>query len=379
MKKNTVSALAALFAALALFSCGGGDDNNNNNNNNKLPFGGELMLDFDALGYYLPTYYKTDKTEQLFFRNSAGLHIYDFKTKSVSNVASSEGVQALTRGQLSLKDTFAVWQHSSNQLGFYNDFMGNKKTKLFPMGATMMPGVCLMGESYIISMGSNQLMYACGTLNDTCASNIPNARPYPSSAGKEVVSFACRDNALSIGAKDASGAYYLLYATYEVKGDVSLVVDENSRIEIPTTGKVVQSVLTDKYIVYVNDANDIYMIQMTDLLANKTAARSYLVVNRPEPNSADPNNVVYQINDLFIWGDVVVWSDNGEGTWLPWYADLSTLDPSTSRFVYSSLSNSSAPNKTPATDGKYVYWSKFADDDAATKPTLWRGEIGSEQ
>jgi|GEM_PF-2834716 len=331
---------------LFVVACGGDDDSDPTET--KIPFGGEAFLTDDAEGYEFPLY--VDGT--LLYRNASGIHLYDMDANAAFTVKESTAADVLQRGTVLVSGNSIAWQHSATTLKIYNRGSDLVKT-IAPIPNPMMPNMCMQGE-YIVFMAKNKRMYMYNILSQTGNYTMP----YITTDAKQSEHFACYGNKIAVTTDDGT----LLIADWAPAGEL-VSIPQDSRVEIAANGIPQQVVMNDKYIVYVTDANEIYMVALADTSqAVRVAARK------------SPADGAAQIDDLLLQGDYLVWSDDGFGYYTLFYADLSSNEGQ--GFKQSQMTNDSRDQKYPTINPAtgIMYWSDWTDG-ADSVPVLYRGEI----
>ncbi len=367
MKKLSLLLVVVAAFGMLLSACGS-DDDDGGKKHSGIPFGGQKFLDSNAAGYFLPTLYVDGENSKLAFWNDDGVFYYDFADKKEYSVPQSSGTQELHRGQMIITKNYIIWQYSLQDLYAYN--LNTKSVKRIAIESPMLYSMCVT-DGYILVMSVNKKVYACNILTENCTSSMP----YTSGSGSTSLAFACNGHKMAVGAKeDGADSYKMLIADWDVVGN-TLNFKPASRVEIPIVGEPKQVVMNDKYVAFVNNFNDIYSIELSEVEELGDTAKAYAVISQD-----DPNELIEQISDLYLYDNILVWSDNTSSLWWPYYADLSSRDTTTGLYVkMSQMSNDSITQKNPCTDGKKVYWSYWADDSSDDAvPVLWVGEIGAE-
>jgi len=344
--RTLIISCCVLSMALFVVACGGDDEKDPTDT--KIPFGGEAYLTDDASGYEFPLF--VDDT--LIYRNDTGIQMYDMAANAASTVKDSAGAAVMKRGTVLVSGSSIAWQHSATTLKIYNRNTDLVKT-IAPIPNPMMPNMCMVDE-YILFMAKNKRLYMYNLLSQTGNYTMP----YSTTDAKQSEHFACFGNKIAVTTDDGT----LLIADWAQAGEL-VSVPAASRVEIAANGIPQQVVINDKYVAYVTDANEIYMVSLADTsIAVRVAARK------------SPAEGATQIDDLLLQGDYLVWSDDGFGYYTPFYADLSSNQGQ--GFVQSQMTNDShdqkAPTINPATG--IMYWSDWVNGDTEV-PVLYRGEI----
>jgi len=308
-------------------------------------------------GYYMPLVRHTADDHVLAYRNASGISIYNLNSGDTTLVPESASGTTFTRGAMAMDKGNLAWQFGQTKLSIFRRGIGNV-VSIAPLPNPLLSGMCI-ADGFVLTMGANKNLY----LFDIMAKNYTSTLPYTTDTGRSVTGFNCYGHKVAV----ATSNNIMLIADWEEQSGI-VNIPQASRQEVAILGTPKQVVINDTYVAFVNESNDIYVIELNNGNA------SYKVASQNPPSQG-----YAQIADLHLDGAYLVWSDDSYGYWTVFYADLSSRNPVTQSYRYSQMSSSSIKETSPTVDGLtgLVYWPKFTLGDDQP-PVLFRGEVGAE-
>lgn len=335
LKLNEIIAVLAIVSLM--FACGGGGDDDNNNESPE-QIAGEMFLGGDDIDYMMPHLFVKNTDQYIMFRNSEGIY---FKNLSINGSVDSIPLQGSSApsyavNQYALNDNYFVWNASTTNSYRYQ--WATNTTQVAKTDA-LAPGFCItkdsLGQDILAATHRGGYLYTIKLSKFTDTAEISSRAslfdPENNNTQIQVQSFACVDSIGYVGAQNGK-----LYSVNLRDATPSLVgpLAENESFNLLQ--------ISGNYLVWVNAEGDIKMLD-----TNNAAAGATLAVDVFAGQSTS------NIRDLRIFDNILIWSDDSEGNFNLWGANLDTMKNVND---YVQITKETGNEKYPFIyDGK-VYW-----------------------
>jgi hypothetical protein len=358
-KPVTLMILFAILVLTFLSACGGGDeDTSADGDADTGPVQGDVFLtaEDEATNFHAPALFKNIDSEdiivwrsetQIFYKNLT----YDTAIKTIS----MEGLSSATYGvnHYAVNGNYFVWNSNTPQTyryQFATDVTAKAQT------GSLAPGYCIMtdrlGNESFVAVQPGGYMYQLRLAKFTDTQEISNKitllDPDLNSEPISVRAFACKQQYGYVATTDGR--------LFEVN-----LFDNTPSLGAPlVTGEQFDLLQVDPpYIIWLDQNGDIKMYNL-DARSGATLAINVDPIQRSTS----------RVSDLRLFGSVVVWSDDSEGSYDIWAADLATMENEND---YRQITNNSADQSFPFIfDGK-LYW----EDNRNDLSEIWMSDMPS--
>ncbi len=354
MRKSGLILLFGLIVLLALsmLALGCADDGGNNGGDDDQPSGpisGTLVLGGDGVDYKMPTIYEKEIQTLIVFHNSSGIY-YQAMDASDPQAVDMMGSTSVpwSVGQYAMNENYFVWNVADSYRHRWNG------TTEFAQTGSLVPGLCISRDLRDLDVlvgtrpGGQLYKIALSTFTDPKEREPITLVDPGTSISMSVGSFTCKGSVAIVGTTDGR--------LFKVNLD-----DANPTAQKLAEGQHFGGVLqyADPWVAWVDqETNDIMTYNFTD------AAVPAVAVN------VDPLNTnAALIVDLRLFGTVLVWSDNSNGNYDLWAADLETMNDEND---YIQVTNEANDQRYPFLHGSEIYWEDHRNGDFAE---IWKGTM----
>jgi len=314
------------------------------------PVQGEVVLGEEGVNYMMPHIVQIDSQYHLLYRTDTDIFARVVEGDAELQVAM-QGVSAGNYGinQYVVNENYFVWNPGASAKTYRYRWRDSKAEAGFT--EVPVPGFCI----YESTRGQELvLMTSSGDLKNPLLSDIANPSEMDNLTALHVhaVSFAC--DGLKAWVASTEGSLYFVPRA-----------DSNPEMEEIASGAGRQYNLisfSDPYLLWVDEAGDIWV---------------YNTSTKEEPKilfDVDPVKTATQNpNDMRVFGTLVVWSDDSEGSFDIWAGDIvkALADPT---YEYVQVTNESHDQRYPYISNGIIYWQDNRDEDWQ----IWKAELDEE-
>ncbi|RJO73043.1 MAG: hypothetical protein C4523_02175 [Myxococcales bacterium] len=346
-------AIAALAFGLAFVGCSGGDgEENGDADQGGGPVRGEKVLGDEEREYKVPHVFSLGGEDTILFRNDTGISAMKLNAMQLVPI-DTKGLTNLAYGptQYAVDESYLVWNiETALSYRFQWALATTQEASTGPLA----PGFCIRNDSFsqrvltAVQRGGYMYNIALAKFTDpTQLSRITLLDPDQQSTPVSISAFACKGAEGFVGATDGR----MLRVNLN---------DSNPTLEVLFHDGGFDLLQYDPpYLVWLDQSNDIRMYNLETGDGPKIVA------------DVDPNNQSSaRVDDLRLFGSVVVWSDNSEGNYNVWAVDLATQGDDVAN--YPQITRETSDERFPFLYGGKVYWEDHRNDGRAE---IWADEL----
>jgi len=308
--KNVKILLAVLFTVSLIFSCGGGEDENTDGDTGPEQVAGEMFLGGDDTNYKVPHLFLRDSDTYITYRNEDGIYFKNLNINDQTKSMSLEGsaAPAYAVNQYAISNNYFVWNAGTQNTYRYQ--WATATTQLAKTDA-LAPGFCItkdyLDQDILASAHRGGYLYTIKLSKFSDDTEISNRSTLfdPENNGEQiqVQSFACSGSYGYVG-----GANGKLYSVN--------LRDNSPTLQGPITTGDSFSLLqvSGPIVVWVDAEGD---IKKYDTSTPNTAPVVAVDVQYFQATS--------NIQDMRIFDNVVIWSDDSDGNYNIWGANLTAM------------------------------------------------------
>lgn len=347
--------LACLLATLLLFSCSGDGDEGEVDGDDTGPIKGDQYYDGEGAGAQAPYFFRDGNGDDiLLYRNQSGIYhknmTFDNPPSGIDLLGMASPALGVT--QFAVNENYFVWNANTPQT-YRHQWLTN--TTLDASTGPLAPGFCLVrraSETFTAATpGGYMFNITLSKFTDTSelANRTTLLDPALGSDPISVQAFAC------------SGALAFV-ATNDGR-----LFDFNTNDNNPTLnpfavddGKLISLLqFSSPYLVWVDVNGDIQMYN------TQTDEGPVLAIN---VDPLERNTIA--VDDIRIFGSIVLWSDDSEGDYNIWAADLEAMEDEND---YIQVTSHNANQRFPFLFDGMIYW----EDDRGDIPEIYTGDMPS--
>jgi len=336
-----------MFLMIFSWSCGGdgGEDEEEEDNG---PVQGEVVLGEEGVNYMMPHIAMIDSQYHLVYRTDTDVFARQLEGDTELKVVMdgvSLGNYAIN--QYLVNENYFVWNPGASAKTFRYRWRDSKAEAGFT--EVPVPGFCIYeasrGQELVFITGS-------GDLKTPLLYDISNIAEMDNLTALHIkaASFACEG--LKAWVSTTDGTLYFVPRA-----------DSNPELEEIASGAGRQYNLitfSDPYLLWVDEAGDIWVYNTS------TKEEPKILFDVDPVRTASQNPV-----DMRVFGTIVVWSDDSEGSFDIWAGDIvkALADPA---YEYVQVTNEAHDQRYPYISNGMIFWQDNRDEDWQ----IWKAELG---
>ncbi len=301
------------------------------------PIAGNVVLSDENRNFQVPHVFDLNGQSTILFRDVNGIFAYRMNAGDLIPI-DTLGSTALGYGvnQYVVDDNYFVWNTRTTSSYRYQWAVSTTRDA---QTGPLVPGMCIitdqLNQKAFVAVKESGDMFQIALSNFSDTSELDPIRlldPDQTSTPVQIQAFSCEGGRGFVGSAD--GRLFEVNLLDSTPTLTPLFEVDDSYFAMLQ--------FSDPYLVWINSNNDIWLYN------TETQDGPRLAVD------VDPvNRTTSRVEDLRIFGSVVVWSDDSEGNYNIWAADLETItDPA----IYPQITNEPNDQRFPYIYQQKVYW-----------------------